>query len=85
VLDDTVNFLSFATEDEADFFLGLLTSATATEFFHSMIWWDEKRPITIEILKRLHLGKLASELGKREVYEIFVQRRAPSSKEKAAA
>ena len=33
-----------------------------------MIFWDEKRPITIEILKRLSLKAVARELGLLETY-----------------
>lgn len=63
IFDDTVNFLSFDTEDEAKFVLSLLTSVPSLEFLDSMIFWDEKRPITINILKRLSLKAVANELG----------------------
>ena len=43
--DDTVNFLSFDTEDEARFVLSLLTSAPSLQFLNSIIFWDEKRQI----------------------------------------
>jgi hypothetical protein len=33
-----------------------------------MIFWDEKRPITIDILKRLSLKAVAKELGNLETY-----------------
>jgi hypothetical protein len=33
-----------------------------------MIFWDEKRPITIEILRRLSLKAVAKELGVVENY-----------------
>ncbi|WP_310484741.1 SAM-dependent methyltransferase [Chamaesiphon sp. VAR_48_metabat_403] len=68
MFDDTVNFLSFETEAEAKFILGLLTSNPSLEFFDSMIFWDEKRPITIDILKRLSLKAVARELGVLENY-----------------
>ena len=68
IFDDTVNFLSFETEAEAKFILELLTSSPSLEFFDSMIFWDEKRPITIDLLKRLSLKAVARELGLLETY-----------------
>lgn len=68
IFDDTVNFLSFKTEEEAKFVFGLVTSDPSLEFLESMIFWDEKRPITIDILKRLSLKAVAIELGALENY-----------------
>lgn len=68
IFDDTINFLSFDTEDEAQFVLRLLMSEPSLEFLDSMIFWDEKRPITIDILKRLSLKAVARELGCLEQY-----------------
>lgn len=68
MFDDTVNFLSFETEAEAKFIFGLITSIPSSEFLNSMIFWDEKRPITIDILKRLSLKAVARELGVLENY-----------------
>jgi methylase of polypeptide subunit release factors len=63
MFDDTVNFLSFETEEEAKFIFSLVTSNPSLELLDSMIFWDEKRPITIDILKRLSLEAVARELG----------------------
>jgi hypothetical protein len=63
VLDDTITFLPCKSESEANVMFDLLTSPVATELLDSMIWWDEKRPITVEILKRLDLRKLSVETG----------------------
>jgi hypothetical protein len=68
IFDDTVNFLSFETEEEAKFIFGLVTSSPSLEFLESMIFWDEKRPITIDILRRLSLKAVARELGALETY-----------------
>ena len=72
MLDDTVNFLSFDTKAEAGFIYRLLTSAPALEFLESMIFWDEKRPITAAILRRLSLQAVATELGELEQYQSWV-------------
>jgi hypothetical protein len=75
MFDDTVNFLSFENEEEAQFIFKLVTSNPSLEFLDSMIFWDEKRPITIDILRRLSLKAVARELGVLESYlewaEIF--------------
>lgn len=68
MFDDTVNFLSFDTEEEAKFIFELVTSKPSLEFLDSMIFWDEKRPITIDILRRLSLEAVARELGALENY-----------------
>jgi len=36
-----------------------------------MIHWDEKRPITVDILKRLSISTLAKALGFEEQYNFF--------------
>jgi len=73
VFDDTVNFLSFDTEAKARFVFHLITSTPSLEFLDSMIFWDEKRPITIEILRRLSLKKVATELNKLEEYTQWIE------------
>ena len=60
VFDDTCCFLPCQTGEEALRLARLLNSKTAVDFLGSMIFWDAKRPVTIEILRRLDLGKLAT-------------------------
>lgn len=57
VFDDTVYFLSFDTEEEARKVLYTLSSQSVRDFFLSMIFWDEKRPIKTSILNSLNLQK----------------------------
>lgn len=79
VFDDTVAFLSCYSYEEACFVHELLTSQPAQEFLKSMIFWEEKRPITIDILRRLDLHSLACLLGREHEYLTYVQsRRSPS-------
>lgn len=68
VFDDTVNFLPCQSEEEADFLGTLLNSEAADQFFRSMIHWEDKRPITVDVLGRLGIGKLAAALGRGEEY-----------------
>lgn len=63
IFDDTVYFLSFENEQAAHRTFTLLTSSTAVEFYSSMIFWDEKRPIKSSILNSLDLSALATRLA----------------------
>jgi len=63
VFDDTCYFIPCQSEKESQYLAGLLNSEAARQFFQSFIFWDAKRPITIDILRRLDLVALAKELG----------------------
>ena len=63
VTDDTCNFIPCSTAEEAHRIAELLNSQVAKEFFNSFIFWDEKRPITVQVLKRLSIELLAAEVG----------------------
>lgn len=71
VLDDTSYFVPCQSEQEARFIAGLLNSEPAREFFSAFVFWDAKRPITIDLLRRLDLSALASELGMERMLESF--------------
>ena len=68
VFDDTVYFLPCVSADQATFLARLLRSEVAQSFLGSMIHWDDKRPITIDVLKRLSLEKLAAFLGESSAF-----------------
>jgi hypothetical protein len=68
VFDDTVYFLSCRSQLEANFVCSLLNSEEAHSYLESMIFWNEKRPITVDILKRLSLANLAKLLNCYEDY-----------------
>lgn len=76
MLDDTINFLPCYSEREAMFIRDLLNSEPAREFLQSMITWSDKRPITIELLRRLSIQRLARVLGQSDLYDEFAK---PSS------
>jgi hypothetical protein len=63
VLDDTANFVPCASEAQARHIASLLNSTEAREFFESFVFWDNKRPVTVELLKRLNLQALAKHRG----------------------
>lgn len=71
VLDDTLYFLSCTSEDEADFILSLVQSEPYQNLLKSMVFIDEKRPITAELLKRISLERVAKMLGRSEEYGSF--------------
>lgn len=63
VFDDTCNFIPCKSQAEAELLAGLLNSVPAREFLEAFLFWDAKRPVTIDILKRLSLEALARALG----------------------
>jgi hypothetical protein len=69
VLDDTSYFVSCQSEQEARVIAALLNSQPACEFFSSFVFWDAKRPITIDMLRRLDLRALAREVGEQATLE----------------
>ena len=66
LLDDTCYFLSCQSETEADILLELLKSRPAQVFLRSLTFFDAKRPVTVDILKRLDLIKLSEFLGRND-------------------
>ncbi len=66
MLDDTCYFIPCYSEDEAYFTEKLLNSEICQKFLKSLIFFDAKRPITVEILKRVDLKKLAEHFHEKE-------------------
>jgi len=64
MLNDTAYFLPCASEREARFLMDLLASDAALRFFNSLVFPTDKRPLKAGILRQLHIGKLARELGR---------------------
>lgn len=63
VFDDTTNFIPCPSEAAATMLLWLLDSDEARTFYKSFIFWDAKRPITVDLLGRLNLHSLADSHG----------------------
>jgi len=59
VVDDTCYFIPCKSKTEAEFFADLLNSNVAQRFIRALVFSDAKRPITIDVLKRIDLKKLA--------------------------
>ncbi len=64
IVDDTCYFIPCESEEEAIFFADLLNSAVARRFVSSLVFSDAKRPVTIDVLRRIDLKKLAEHLDK---------------------
>lgn len=75
VLDDTSYFLPCRSAHEARLIASLLNSETARDFYSAYVFWDAKRPITIELLRALDLKALADELGQGDAFERMQKRR----------
>lgn len=58
VLDDLSYFLPCRSKAEAVHFANTLNGPPAQAFLRSQVFWDAKRPITIDLLKRLRLEAL---------------------------
>ena len=75
VLDDTSYFLPCQTQAQTEYLGGLLNSPTAQAFYKSFVFWDSKRPITADLLRRLDLRRLAEEAGSGEMFNILFGKR----------
>jgi len=73
VLDDTCYFVACRTREEAIFVAELFNSQIARDFFSGFIFWDQKRPITLDVLRRLDLLRLAQELDVEDAMGKFLE------------
>jgi len=72
VLDDTCYSIPCGSEEEATFASLLLNSDIAKRFLHSLVFFDAKRPVTIDVLNRIDLKRVAEGLGlEREARSYF--------------
>ncbi|AHF78808.1 Modification methylase [Sodalis praecaptivus] len=78
MLDDTLYFLPCQHESEADFIMTLVQSQPFTELLGAMVFNDEKRPITAELLKRVSLERVAGKLGMSKAYDAITRQHQPA-------
>jgi hypothetical protein len=64
MVDDTCYFIPCSSENEATFIAEQLNSETCLKFIKSLIFFDAKRPVNIDILSRIDLKKLSEINGK---------------------
>jgi len=63
LFDDTCYFLSFEDGDEARVVAAILNSQPSLQFLSSLMFTDSKRPVTVELLRRLNIRAIAEEAG----------------------
>lgn len=63
MIDDTCYSIPCYSEREASLVLRILSSTEAQEFFASLVFPDSKRPVTVDVLRRLSFSELARHLG----------------------
>jgi len=64
MIDDTCYSIPCNTEKEATLLCNLLSSKLAKEFLQSLVFMDSKRPITIDVLRRISISSIAKKTGK---------------------
>jgi len=74
MVDDTCYYVPCNSEQEAFLIADLLNSEAAKEFLRSLIFWDSKRPITTNVLRRIDLVALAQQLGKSDVLNRYLNK-----------
>lgn len=75
VLDDTCYFVACRSKEEAAMVAEMLNHPIAQEFYSAFVFWDAKRPVTVDLLRRLDLGRLAKELGRSVEFGAFAANR----------
>ena len=79
MLDDTCYSLACDSEEEAVYLKSLLDSDPAQEFYASILFPDAKRPVTVDLLRRLDLLALARLLGSEARLTEFLRGREAGS------
>lgn len=72
MVDDTCYFIGCQSKKEAELLCCLLSTIDARAFLKALVFTDSKRPITIDILRRLSLVELARAHGKLDELEQYV-------------
>lgn len=70
VFDDTVYFLPCPSREAADLLLQVLNSPASQEALRAIVFWDSKRPITVDVLQRLDLNRIAESMGRGEEFRM---------------
>jgi len=73
MVDDTCYSIPCSSREEANLLCDLLSSDAAQQFLHSLVFLDSKRPVTIDVLRRISFVELARHLGKLEELTKFTQ------------
>jgi len=66
MIDDTCYSIACKSKEEAQLITELLNSDASQRFLRSLIFMDSKRPLTVDVLRRISLVALARRLGRLE-------------------
>ncbi len=77
MIDDTCYSIPCHTEAETNLLFELLSSEPAIEFLSSLVFTDSKRPITIDVLRRLSIVEVARYLGRLHELQCFMHSEIP--------
>lgn len=80
MVDDTCYFIPCDSKREAEFFADLLNSETAQRFISALVFTDAKRPLTVDILRRIDLKKLAERAGQKAAAIEYLSSPSPESR-----
>lgn len=72
MVDDTCYSIPCQSQEEAELLFKLLSSKASLGFINSLIFTDSKRPITINVLRRISIVQLAQELGMHNELQKFI-------------
>ncbi|TKI70274.1 SAM-dependent methyltransferase [Sulfurimonas crateris] len=73
MLDDTCYFIPCNSEEEAKYWTKLLNSDEMKKFLHSLIFIDAKRPVTVDILKRINMASLSKKFAESEIANKYLK------------
>ena len=77
MVDDTCYSIPCSTEAEANLLYELLSSEPALEFLRSLAFIDSKRPVTIDILRRISIAAVARRLDRLDGLRRFIHSGIP--------
>ncbi len=73
-VDDTCYFFPCKSKNEAEFWVENLNSSDCRAFIESLVFQGAKRPITIDVLKRIDFRNLAKRLGQQQKGDDFLKK-----------
>lgn len=73
MVDDTCYSIPCNSKEEANLLYELISSDAAQQFLQSLVFLDSKRPITVDVLRRISFVKLARHLGRLKELTKFTQ------------
>jgi hypothetical protein len=79
MVDDTCYAVGCRSEEEACLIAQLLNSDTCQEFLRAIVFPDSKRPVTVDVLRRISLSALARRMGRLSELGAYLNAGDPSN------